>query len=67
MRFGYLLHNLDHVWLNPQAFAHTIFDKGSPLRDAGNARPICRPVKNQRMMFPGTREPTVKNLRYVRV
>lgn len=48
------------MWLNPQAFARAIFDKGSPLRDCwgftdGTARPIFRPifrpVKNQRIMF----------------
>ena len=56
-RFGDLLHNLD-VWLHPQAFARAVFDRGSPLTDCwgfidGTARPICRPVKNQRIMFSG--------------
>ncbi|XP_015759065.1 PREDICTED: uncharacterized protein LOC107338346 [Acropora digitifera] len=56
-RFGDLLHNLD-VWLHPQAFARAVFDKGSPLRDCwgfidGTARSICRPTKNQRIMFSG--------------
>ena len=33
-RFGHLLHNLDLDWLDPQAFAEAIFEKGSPLRDS---------------------------------
>ena len=57
-RFGHLLHNLDLVWLDPQAFAEAIFEKGSPLRDCwgfidGTARPICRPIRNQKIMFSG--------------
>ncbi|KAK3735527.1 hypothetical protein QZH41_010030, partial [Actinostola sp. cb2023] len=57
-RFSFLLENLDLVWLHPQTFAEAIYRKGAPLKDCwgfidGTARPIVRPIHNQRIMFSG--------------
>lgn len=58
VRFGHLLDQLDLAWIEPESFSRAIYEKGAPLRNCwafidGTARPICRPVRNQRIMFSG--------------
>jgi len=58
LRFGNLLDSLDLVWLDPEQFAEAIHEKGAPLTQCwgfidGTSRPICRPVRNQRIMYSG--------------
>ena len=56
-----LLQNLNQQWLAPnhlQAFANSIYDKGAPLDNCwgfvdGTVQPICRPNKNQRVVYNG--------------
>ncbi|KAK2566657.1 hypothetical protein P5673_009318 [Acropora cervicornis] len=48
--------NLDLVWLDPEAFADAVYEKGAPLTGCwgfidGTPRPIARPVRNQRIMY----------------
>ena len=57
-RFHHLLDSLDLVWLDPEAFAEAVHEKGAPLTGCwgfidGTPRPIARPVRNQRLMFSG--------------
>ena len=57
-RFHHLLDSLDLVWLDPEAFAEAVHEKGAPLTGCwgfidGTPRPIARPVRNQRIMFSG--------------
>lgn len=57
-RFHHLLDSLDLVWLDPEAFAEVVHEKGAPLTGCwgfidGTPRPIARPVRNQRIMFSG--------------
>ena len=57
-RFHHLLDSLDLVWLDPEAFAEAVHEKGAPLTGCwgfidGTPRPIARPVGNQRIMFSG--------------
>lgn len=57
-RFHHLLDSLDLVWLDPEAFAEAVNEKGAPLTGCwgfidGTPRPIARPVGNQRIMFSG--------------
>ena len=55
-RFGYLLEQLDLVWLDPATFANAIHTKGAPLANCWGfidetARRICRPIKSQQVMY----------------
>lgn len=57
-RFHHLLDSLDLVWLDPEAFAEAVHEKGAPLTGCwgfidGTPRPIARPVRNQRIMYSG--------------
>eukprot|EP00794_Sanderia_malayensis_P001370 gene1370-biopygen1120 len=60
-RFHNLLTNLDQPWLSPanlQAFADAIRNKGAALENCwgfvdGTVRPICRPGRNQRVVYNG--------------
>ncbi|KAK3746104.1 hypothetical protein QZH41_015521, partial [Actinostola sp. cb2023] len=57
-RFLHLLDSLDLVWLNPELFSQAIHNKGAPLNQCwafidATARPITRPIRNQRIMFSG--------------
>ena len=57
-RYNHLLNSLDLVWLDPEMFANAIHDKGAPLDQCwgfidGTARPIARPIHNQRIMYSG--------------
>ena len=57
-RFHHLLDSLDLVWLDPEAFAKAVHEKGAPLTWCwgfidGTPRPIARPVRNQRIMYSG--------------
>ena len=57
-RFKVRLSSLDHVWMNPAAFADAIHSKGAALDNCwgfidGTVRPIARPTKNQAIMFSG--------------
>lgn len=57
-RFQHLLDSLDLVWLDPEFFSQVINNKGAPLNQCwgfidGTARPIARPIRNQRIMFSG--------------
>ena len=57
-RFKHLLDSLDLVLLVPELFSQVINDKGAPLNQCwgfidGTARPIARPIRNQRIMFSG--------------
>ena len=61
VRFGHLLRDLDQPWLsrpNLQIFANAVHDKGAALDNCwgfidGTVRPICRPQKNQRLVYNG--------------
>lgn len=58
MRFSHLLTSLDLTWLDPALFSEVIHRKGAPLNQCwgfvdGTARPIARPIRNQRIMFSG--------------
>ncbi|XP_028415880.1 uncharacterized protein LOC114539446 [Dendronephthya gigantea] len=57
-RFSFLLTQLNLAWLDPQIFCDAIHARGAPLRNCwgfidGTARPICRPIFSQRIMFSG--------------
>ena len=57
-RFFHLLHSFDLVWLDPEAFAEAVHEKGAALTGCwgfidGTPRPIACPVCNQRIMFSG--------------
>ena len=57
-RFNYLLEDLDLVWLDPSVFSTAVQGAGAPLNNCwgfidGTARPIARPVRNQRIMYSG--------------
>ena len=57
-RLKHLLDSLDLVWLDHELFSQVINDKGVPLNQCwsfidGTARPIARPIRNQRIMFSG--------------
>ena len=60
-RFGRLLRDLNQPWLaSPelQIFADKIHSKGAPLSNCwgfvdGTVRPVCRPGKNQRIIYNG--------------
>lgn len=46
------------MWLDPEFFSQVINNKGAPLNQCwgfidGTARPIARPIRNQRIMFSG--------------
>ena len=49
---------MQHPWLDLQAMARAVSAKGSPLDNCvaflgGTVRPICRPSRNQRLVFNG--------------
>ncbi|XP_028412517.1 uncharacterized protein LOC114535396 [Dendronephthya gigantea] len=53
-----LIHNLNLAWLDPQTFSQVIYAAGAPLSNCwgfvdGTARPIARPIYNQRIMYSG--------------
>ena len=55
-RFGLLLRDFDHVWLDPESFAVAVHEKGAPLQHCfgfigGTVRPIARPTVNHRIMY----------------
>ena len=58
---GHRLTNWNHFLLNPhqlQRYADAVADRGAPLRNCfgfidGTVRPICRPKKNQRVVYNG--------------
>ena len=60
-QFSYLLEDLNQPWLTPenlQIFANAVFAKGAALDNCwgfidGTVRPICRPTRNQRMVYNG--------------
>lgn len=57
-RFSHLLEQINLAWLDPEMFAEAIHMKGAPLKNCwglidGTARPICRPIVSQRVMFSG--------------
>ena len=57
-RLGHLLKDFDLIWLDPESFAAAIHAKGAPLKQCfgfvdGTARPISRPIVNQRIMYSG--------------
>ena len=60
-RFSHLLTNLDQPWLSPQnlqIFTEAIHNKGAALDNCwgfidGTVRPICRPGRNQRVVYNG--------------
>lgn len=57
-RFHHLLEDLNLVWLDVFSFAEAVQDAGAPLDNCwgfidGTARPIARPVRNQRIMYSG--------------
>ena len=62
-RFHNLLTNLDQPWLSPenlQAFAASIHHTGAALDNCwgfvdGTVRPICRPKRNQRVVYNGNK------------
>lgn len=56
--FKHLLSSLNLAWLDPELFSKVISNKGAPLNQCwgfidGTARPIARPIRNQRIMFSG--------------
>ena len=59
--FNQLLRDLNQPWLSPQnlrLFADAVHQKGAPLNNCwgfvdGTVRPICRPEKNQRILYNG--------------
>ena len=61
VRFGHLLRDLDQSWLscpNLQIFANAVHDKGAALDNCwgfidGTVGPICRPQRNQRLVYNG--------------
>ena len=61
VRFGHLLRDLDQPWLsrpNLQIFANAVHEKGAALDNCwgfidGTVRPICRPQRNQRLVYNG--------------
>ena len=60
-RFRRLLTDLDQPWLSPhnlQAYADAIHNRGAALENCwgfvgGTVRPICRPGRNQRVVYNG--------------
>ena len=60
-RFGHLLQTMDQPWLsipNLVLFANAVHDKGAALHNCwgfvdGTVRPICRPKRNQRVVYNG--------------
>ena len=57
-RYRHLLESLDLVWLDLEFFSEAIHTKGAPLTQCwgfidGTARPICRPIRNQGIMYSG--------------
>ena len=60
-RFHHLLTDLDQPWLSPQnlkTFADSIHNSGAALENCwgfvdGTVRPICRPGRNQRVVYNG--------------
>jgi hypothetical protein len=57
-RFSERLSNLNLIWLQQARFSEAVHEKGAPLQDFwgfidGTARPIARPVYNQRIMHSG--------------
>lgn len=58
---GHLIHSLDQPWLHPaklQEYADAVHEKGSALPNCwgfidGTVRPICRPGKNQKVLYNG--------------
>lgn len=59
--FKNLLQDLNHPWLSPnhlQSYANAVYNKGSPLDNCwgfidGTVQAICRPNKNQRVVYNG--------------
>ena len=54
----HLLNSLDLVWLDPEAFAEAVREKGAALTGCwgfidGTPRPIAGPICNQRIMSSG--------------
>ena len=57
-RFKHLLSSFSLSWLDLEAFAAAVHAKGAPLTQCfgfidGTARPISRPIVNQRIMYSG--------------
>jgi hypothetical protein len=57
-RFEHLLSSFSLAWLDLEAFAAAVHAKGAPLTQCfgfidGTARPISRPIVNQRIMYSG--------------
>jgi len=61
IRFQHLLTSINQPWLSPpnlQSFADAINNKGAALNNCwgfvdGTVRPICRPGRNQRLVYNG--------------
>ena len=59
--WGHLLHTFNQAWLSPvnlQRYCQVIHDLGAPLDDCwafvdGTVRRLCRPGKNQRVLYNG--------------
>ena len=49
----HLLNSLDLVWLDPEAFAEAVHEKGAALTLDGTPRPIASLICNQRIMSSG--------------
>ena len=60
-RYGHLLSTMDQPWLsrpNLRLFADAVHERGAALDNCwgfvdGTVRPICRPMRNQRMVYNG--------------
>ena len=60
-RFGYLLRDLNQPYLSPanlEKYADAVHSKGAALQNCwgfidGTVRPICRPSRNQRLVYNG--------------
>ena len=60
-RYGHLLQDLNQTWSsaeNLRLLADAVHAKGAPLQNCwgvidGTARPICRPIRNQKVVFSG--------------
>ena len=60
-RFGYLLRDLNQPYLSPanlEKYADAVHSKGAALQNCwgfidGTVRPICRPIRNQRLVYNG--------------